>query len=73
MAIEYAPRVRTRNVDTVAKLREMADDRPLEPVVAIERAAARIATEMKAIHGGHWTIDINHDAAFVSVSRDWAR
>jgi hypothetical protein len=69
--IEFYTVKPVRNADTVAKLCEMADGPPLEPVVAIERAAARIADEMKMIHGGRWSIDIDHGACFVAVSRNW--
>lgn len=71
MAIKYAKPPPVRNADTVSKLKSMVDDPPYEPVVAIERSAARIAKEMRRIHGGRWSVDIDHYAGFVAVSRDW--
>lgn len=69
MAIRYATRPDVRNVDTVAKLRDLADGPPLEPAVAIERAAARIVTEMVRIHGGQWEHRIDHQRKMMMV---WA-
>lgn len=70
MAIKYVTREPVRNADTVARLRSMAEGQQLEPVVAIERAASRIATEMGRIHGGSWRTEIDHSARYVLVRPD---
>lgn len=67
MAIRIVTRPKVRNEDTLSRLREMASDRPVEPVIAIERAAARIATEMARIHGGDWGVLIDHQSRLVLV------
>lgn len=69
MAIKYAKPPPIRNIDTVDKMKEMGSDQPYEPVVAIERSAARIATEMTRIHGGEWRTMIDHQTGFVLVAR----
>lgn len=69
MAIKYAKPPPVRNADTVDKLKEMGSDQPYEPVVAIERAAARISREMQRIHGGEWRYQIDHQRRMMMV---WA-
>lgn len=72
MAIEF--RHIARNHDAMTKLRGMADS----PVLTAEQLNDRLAREvsavaitMRLIHGGRWSSDVNHDACFVAVSRDW--
>lgn len=72
MAIEF--RHMARNHEAMTKLRGMAEC----PVLSADQLNARLAREvsaveatMRLIHGGRWSTDINHDACFVAVSRDW--
>ena len=67
MAIRYTSCRATRNEETIAKLRELADGQPMEPVVVIDRAVARIATEMRRIHGGEWRTVVDHERLLVLV------
>lgn len=60
----------TTNAATMNALKSMAAaGNPDGVVLSIERAANRIAIEMAEIHGGEWTVNINHDACLVAVSR----
>lgn len=58
-----------RNSDSLARLRAMATERPIESAVAVERAASRIAIEMARMHGGDWQVRIDHQRRSVLV---WA-
>lgn len=58
--IEYEPCVRTRNKDTLARLREMAVFGPLDPETRIKRASAVIVDAMAELHGGEWLTQIDH-------------
>lgn len=37
----------------------------------IERDARSIADAMASLHGGEWSVEINHESCFVAVSRDF--
>lgn len=67
--IVYEPREKTRNCDTMTKLRAIAADQglPLDPQTRVERAAAVIASAMTEIHGGEWRAQIDHQAKIVAV------
>lgn len=71
--IEYQPCIRTRNDDTMAKLREMAEN----PEISAERLYARLTKEvgaaaltMRLIHGGRWSIRVSHLACLISIARN---
>lgn len=40
-------------------------------VKEIQATAAHLAHLMRSVHGGHWSIDIDHETCFVSVARDF--
>ena len=63
-------RERTRNEETLEKLRELAGGyQPVDPAKRVERQAQLIAADMQAIHGGQWRIQIDHLAGVVMVVR----
>lgn len=65
--IQYLPREKTRNEETLQRLLELAW--PLDPAKRIERDANSIASAMRSIHGGDWRIQIDHLAGFVMIVR----
>lgn len=72
MAIEF--RHSTRNQEAMAKLRGMAECPALtadQLHSRLAREVGAVATTMRLIHGGRWSADVNHNACFVAVSRDW--
>lgn len=63
-----APRYETRNHEIVAGLREAAGaGPPVDPKMAVKRYAAQISTAMALIHGGDWTVQIDHDLRLVLI------
>ena len=73
--IAYQPLERTRNCETLAKLREMA----ATPEMSAELLCRRLAKEMEAakytmrlMHGGRWSVYIDHVGCSASISRDFA-
>lgn len=38
----------------------------------IEKVAAYLSDFMQEVHGGDWSISINHDHCFVTVARDFS-
>lgn len=47
-----------------------SSEEPPNPFRQIERNAAALAASLMAIHGGRWSVDIDHDDCFVLVSRE---
>lgn len=66
MAIKYEPRKKTGSQNTITFLQNLAEQ-PSSPAIAIERAAARIASEMKKIHGGDWHVLTDHQRRLLMV------
>jgi len=70
MAIRYrGKRAGSRNADIVAALREAAGaSAPVDPHMAIKRKAAEISTMMALLHGGDWSVLVDHQARLVIVA-----
>lgn len=69
--IEYRPRRKARREDTMNRLRTIATSTNADSVMTrIQRDAEALMAGMSAIHGGRWSIDINHRSCFVLVARD---
>lgn len=70
--IQYGPGERTRS-DVMAKLRAVANS-PQSRAAAITKRIHRdtrsIANIMTEMHGGVWSVEIDHDDCFVLISRD---
>jgi hypothetical protein len=63
------------NESAVAEMKEFAADETMEIKLLlgrVEQNADSIAETMKKIHGGKWTVSINHDGCFVMVSKDFS-
>lgn len=68
LARRYQRAAPLRNIETVAKLREIAaDDSVFSPAPFVERAAASIARTMAQVHGGEWLILIDHQRRAVLI------
>lgn len=67
--ITYKPRKKTRNCESLEKLRAMAVDQNLawDPATRVEKAAAVLVTAMTELHGGEWRSQIDHQAKMVAV------
>lgn len=70
--IQYGPRERARRDEEMAKLR--AATSPQSRAAAISKLiyteTHSIAEVMREIHGGEWSVEIDHDDCFVLISRD---
>lgn len=60
-------RTTPRNASASAQTEPTGENSPEQEVKV---AASRLADLMSGIHGGHWSIDIDHVACFASVSRN---
>lgn len=72
MAIErqIKPRFKTRNEQIVARIRaEAGADAPRDPVMTVKKRVAEIACLMALIHGGDWTVQIDHELGLIAVTR----
>jgi len=61
--------------EVVEELRSFAQDDNMEIKLLlnrVERDAGSIADTMKKIHGGKWTVSVNHENCFVIVSQDFS-
>lgn len=71
--IQYGPRERARRDEEMAKLRAAATS-PQSRAAAISKRiyteTRSIAEVMREIHGGEWSVEIDHDDCFVLISRD---
>lgn len=68
------PALQARNHEAMTKLRGMAESPELTAEqlnTRLAREVSAVANTMRLIHGGRWSTDVNHDACFVAVSRDW--
>lgn len=66
--IHYMPLEKTRGEASLEKLRALAANAwSLDPANRIKRDAASIATAMKAIHGGEWRVQIDHQHQLVLI------
>jgi hypothetical protein len=70
--IRIAPPTEAPNERAMADLRAMASSRSTaaEKVHRIQRDSESIVATMKAIHGGQWSIAIDHEDCFVLIARD---
>lgn len=58
----------TRNHQIVAELREAAGAAPpVDPKMVVKRKAAEVSTAMALVHGGDWTVQIDHDLRLVVI------
>lgn len=65
-----APRYKSRNHEIVAGLREAAGaGPPVDPRMRVKRLVAEVAIQMALLHGGDWTVKIDHEAQAVFVLR----
>jgi len=67
--IEYMPREKTRNADTIKRLARSSAMRPLDAASRVQRDAGSIAIAMQEIHGGRWRVQIDHLAGLVMIVR----
>lgn len=61
--------------EAVEELKSFAQDDTMEIKLLlnrVERDAGSIADTMKKIHGGKWTVSVNHENCFVIVSQDFS-
>lgn len=66
--IIYAPCEKTRNEETVKRLKMLSSSQcHLDPVRRIESASLAIAEAMTEIHGGEWRTVIDHQRRIVFV------
>lgn len=67
--IVYEACEKTRNCDTMDRLRAMAADQnlPWDPAARIERGIAMIISAMIEIHGEEWGSQIDHQRKAVMV------
>jgi len=54
-------------------LRSLANSPDVRVAELVKLDAEAIAKAMQIIHGGDWSVEINHHSQFVPVSRDWGR
>ena len=72
--IEYRLRQKARRLDALEKLRSIAESpqsSALDIAARIQRDADSLAEAMMQIHGGRWTVKINHGCHFVLVAREF--
>ncbi len=76
MAINHQIRVIDNSHErAVDELKDFAADETLEIkrlLGRVQRDAGSIAETMKKIHGGEWTVSINHENCFVIVAQDFS-
>ncbi|UDF28472.1 UNVERIFIED_ORG: hypothetical protein LHK14_13235 [Roseateles sp. XES5] len=66
------PTTHARIKDRVKELAAMVNLIDGETLAAdINTTADRLAALMQRMHGGKWSIDIDHDTCFVAVCRDF--
>jgi uncharacterized protein YebE (UPF0316 family) len=60
-------------VAAVAAASSAAAAREIEdPLKRVDQAAQLLASCLKDLHGGSWSVQINHETMFVAVSRDFS-
>lgn len=72
MAIErrFKPKYKTKNEQIVAKIRaEARADAPRDPHMVIKKRTAELAYLMALIHGGDWSVQIDHEVGLIAVTR----
>lgn len=67
--INYMPREKTRNSETLSALKELATGTAPKEAKKIQHHADSIAKIMAAIHGGRWQVLIDHQTGYVTVLR----
>ena len=70
MAINHQikPRFKSRNHEIVAGLREAAGaGAPVDPKMKVKRLTAEVSAAMALLHGGDWTVQIDHDLRLVVI------
>lgn len=58
-----------RNVDTIEKLKGLADHLPLDPASRLQKGLEMVTSAMEDIHGGRFRVLVDHEEPFVSVRR----
>lgn len=67
---QIKPKYKTRNEAIVAKLRaEAGADAPIDPHMRIKKKTAELAYLMALIHGGDWSVQIDHEVGLIAVTR----
>lgn len=62
---------RVRNVDTVEKLKGLADHLPLDPASRLQKGLEMVTSAMEEIHGGKWRAKVDHQKRAILVWENW--
>lgn len=58
---------------TIDQMRNFAENEAAANMIMarVDADAQSVASTMEKIHGGNWSVDIDHDDCFVLISRDF--
>lgn len=70
IARRIRPKYKSRTEEIVARIRaEVRADPPIDPHKRIKKKTAELAYLMALIHGGDWSVQIDHEVGLISVTR----